>query len=88
MPQSQERFISFDRPGRPGAFDASCDGGAAITGLGVVYAPTANGPNPQIGDGMALNVLGAGTTGAFTVDATSLTPDTDYSFVRLTVTFQ
>jgi len=56
------------------------DGGAAITGFGVVYAPTAVDSNPQIGDGVATTATGTGTTGAFTVNVSGLTPNTAYSF--------
>lgn len=56
------------------------DGGAAITGVGVVYAPRAVDSNPQIGDGVATTATGTGTTGAFTVNVSGLAPGTDYSF--------
>ena len=56
------------------------DGGATITSLGVVYAPTDLDSNPQIGDGVAVTAAGTGTTGAFTVNVSSLTPNTVYSF--------
>ncbi len=36
--------------------------------------------NPQIGDGVATTATGTGTTGAFTVNVSGLTPDTVYSF--------
>jgi probable HAF family extracellular repeat protein len=56
------------------------DGGAAITGVGVVYAPTDLDSNPQIGDGVASTAVGTGATGAFTVNASGLTPATVYSY--------
>jgi probable HAF family extracellular repeat protein len=56
------------------------DGGAAITGVGVVYAPTAIDANPQIGDGVASSATGTGTTGVFTADVSGLTPGTDYTY--------
>ena len=59
----------------------SSDGGAAIIGVGVVYAPTAVGSNPQIGDPGVRTATGTGTTGVFTVNVSGLTPNTDYSFV-------
>jgi hypothetical protein len=59
---------------------AESDGGAAITGIGVVYAPTDLDSNPQIGDGVANNATGTGTTGVFTVNVSGLTPGTDYSY--------
>ena len=56
------------------------DGGAGITGIGVVYAPTAVDSNPQIGDGEASTAAGTGTTGVFMVNVSALLPGTDYSF--------
>jgi hypothetical protein len=56
------------------------DGGAAIIGVGVVYAPTVVDSTPQLGDGVASIATGTGTTGAFTVNVSGLTPNTLYSF--------
>jgi probable HAF family extracellular repeat protein len=56
------------------------DGGATITGVGVVYAPMAVDSNPQIGDGVASNATASATTGGFTVNVSGLTPGTDYSY--------
>jgi len=56
------------------------DGGATITSVGVVYAPGDVDSNPQIGDGVATNAVGSGTTGYFTVNVSGLTPDTVYSY--------
>jgi probable HAF family extracellular repeat protein len=56
------------------------DGGATITGVGVVYAPLVADSNPQIGDGVATTATGTGTTGAFTVNVSGLTPGTVYSY--------
>ena len=56
------------------------NGGAAITGLGVVYAPTATNSNPQIGGTGVTNVTGTGTGGAFAVNITGLTRGTAYTF--------
>jgi len=56
------------------------DGGAAITGVGVVFAPYFVDSNPQLGDGLASSATGTGTTGAFTVNVSGLTPNTLYSF--------
>ena len=56
------------------------DGGAATTGVGVVYAPTVVDSNPQIGDTLSSTATGTGTTGVFTVNVSGLTPETDYSF--------
>ena len=60
--------------------NVTSDGGSAITARGVVFAPTATNSNPQIGGGGVTNVAGTGTTGVFTVNATSLTSGTAYSF--------
>jgi probable HAF family extracellular repeat protein len=56
------------------------DGGAAITAVGVVYAPTYVDSNPQIGDTIASTAVGTGTTGAFTINVSGLTPNTLYSY--------
>ncbi len=56
------------------------DGGAAITGVGVVYAPTAVNSNPQPGGAGVSTATGTGTTGVFTVNVSGLTPGTDYSY--------
>jgi probable HAF family extracellular repeat protein len=56
------------------------DGGAAITGVGVVYAPMFVDSNPQIGDGLAATATGTATTGTFTVNVSALAPNTVYSF--------
>jgi len=56
------------------------DGGAAITAVGVVYAPTSVDSNPQIGDLLSSTAPGTGTTGAFTVNVSGLTPNTGYSY--------
>jgi hypothetical protein len=60
--------------------NVSSDGGAAITGVGVVYAPTAVDSNPQIGDLVASTAAGTGTTGVFAVNVSGLTPTTVYSY--------
>ncbi len=60
--------------------DVESDGGAALTGLGVVYAPTTLDSNPQLGDGMASSVAAPVTTGVFAVAVTNLLPDTTYSY--------
>ena len=56
------------------------DGGATIIGVGVVYAPLLVDSNPQIGDGVASTATGTGTTGAYTVNVSGLTPNTVYSY--------
>ena len=60
--------------------NVSSDGGAAITAVGVVFAPTAIDANPQLGDTAAGTATGAGSTGVFTVNVSGLAPGTDYSY--------
>jgi probable HAF family extracellular repeat protein len=60
--------------------NVSSDGGATITAIGVVYAPTAVDSAPQIGDAGVSIVTGTGTTGDFTVNVSGLTPGTDYTY--------
>ena len=55
-------------------------GGATVTVVGVVFAPTAVDSNPQIGDPGVSTATGTATTGVFTVNVSGLTPGTDYSF--------
>ncbi len=56
--------------------DVTSDGGAAITARGVVWSVDATNNNPTIGGGGVTNVVGTGTTGVFTVNATGLPPNT------------
>ena len=56
------------------------DGGEPITTRGVVYSLTSANSSPQLGGTGVTNVTSAGTTGAFTVSLSSLTPNTSYSF--------
>ncbi len=60
--------------------NVSSDGNATITARGIVLSPTTTNSNPQIGGTGVVNVTGTGTTGVFTVNASSLTPATTYSF--------
>ena len=60
--------------------DLASNNGAAVTSLGVVYAPTATNPNPQIGGAGVTNITGTATSGVFTVNASDLTPNTAYTF--------
>ena len=56
--------------------------GSAITNYGVVYAETGLNSDPQVG-GASVTQLVKGTTdivGAFTTNATGLTPATQYSY--------
>ena len=61
--------------------NVSSDGGQPITERGVVYALTSVNPNPQIGGTGVTKLIASGTTGAFTVGATSLTTGAVYSYV-------
>jgi hypothetical protein len=60
--------------------NVSDGGGATVTAVGVVYAPTAVDSAPQIGDVGVSIATGTGTTGVFTVNVNGLTPGTDYSY--------
>ena len=56
------------------------DGGATITARGIVFAQTSVNSDPQIGGTGVSNVTVSGTTGIFTVAASSLTPGTSYTY--------
>ena len=57
------------------------DGGLPITEQGVVFAPTATHPNPQLGDTGATHfVAGESPPGFFFVQVSGLTPGTQYSY--------
>ena len=60
--------------------DVTSDGGASITTCGVVYALTSTNANPQLNGTGVINLTTTGTTGVFTVNASSLTPGATYSF--------
>lgn len=60
--------------------NATSDGGAAITGRGVVYALTSANGNPAIGGPGVTQVAASGTTGVFTVLVAGLAPNASYSF--------
>ena len=60
--------------------NVTSEGGTAITERGVVYAVTSTNNNPQIGGAGVISLSTTGTTGAFTVSSTPLTPGTTYSF--------
>lgn len=54
---------------------------AAVDGRGVVYSLTATNDDPAIGGTGVTNLFAGGTgSGAFTVNATGLTPGTQYTF--------
>lgn len=55
-------------------------GVSAVTARGVVLAPTATNANPALGGAGVTNLTTTGSTGVFTVNATSLVPGTAYSF--------
>jgi probable HAF family extracellular repeat protein len=56
------------------------DGGAPITGVGVVYSPDYVNSNPQIGGTGVTAVAGTGTNWNFAVDVGGLAPDTGYYY--------
>ncbi len=60
--------------------NVTSDGGAAISARGVVWAQTSLNSNPTIGGANTTNVVGSGTTGVFTVSATSLPVATQISY--------
>ncbi len=60
--------------------NVTSDGGATISERGVVLAPTATNADPVIGGGGVSKIVGSGTTGVFTVNASGLSPATAYSF--------
>ncbi len=60
--------------------NVTADGGSAITARGVVYSVTATNNNPQLGGTGVTNAGSAGTTGAFTINATGLISGTSYSY--------
>jgi hypothetical protein len=60
--------------------DVTSDGGAKIDARGVVYALTSDNAAPRLGVIGVTNVSGTGTTGAFTVNVTGLTPNVSYSY--------
>lgn len=60
--------------------DVTSDGGAAITERGVVFAKTSDNVNPQLGGVGVTQVVGVGTTGAFSVNAAGLSAGTSYTF--------
>ena len=60
--------------------NVTSDGGGTITTRGVVYSTTANNTNPIIGQSGVVNVTTTGTTGVFTVGASSLANGTQYSY--------
>jgi hypothetical protein len=55
-------------------------GGAPISGRGVVYSIASANPNPVIGGAGVIQATTSGTTGAFTVAVSGLSPGTRYAF--------
>ena len=60
--------------------DVTADGGATITARGVVFSKTATNGTPQINGAGVTNLTAPGTTGVFTVNASSLDGSTSYSY--------
>ncbi|MFA6960170.1 MAG: Ig-like domain-containing protein [Opitutaceae bacterium] len=60
--------------------NVTSDGGDTVTARGVVVSVTTTNSNPQIGGMGVTNITGTGTTGVFTVGATSLSASTGYSY--------
>jgi len=60
--------------------NVTSDGASLITDRGVVYSVTTTNPDPEIGGTGVTQISTSGTTGVFTVSATSLSPLTGYSF--------
>lgn len=56
------------------------DGGAAVSVRGIVLAPTTTNNNPQLGGLGVVNLTTAGTTGVYTLNASGLSSNTQYSF--------
>ena len=65
--------------------NVSSDGGSPITERGVIYSLTSINPNPHIGAAGATKLIATGTTGVFTVNASSLTTGVSYSFVAYAI---
>ncbi|MBS1742524.1 MAG: lamin tail domain-containing protein [Bacteroidetes bacterium] len=60
--------------------NVTSDGGSTVTGRGVVYAETATNSTPAISGTGVTDLSTGGTTGAFSVSATSLAVNTQYSY--------
>ena len=60
--------------------NVTSDGGASITARGVVYSLTSANPSPQVDGAGVTNLPTSGTTGAFTINVSGLTPGATYSF--------
>lgn len=62
--------------------NVTSDGGAALSARGVVISPAALNSNPQLGGSNVTNLPAAGPhgTGVFNVNASALTPSTQYAF--------
>ncbi|MEI8017239.1 MAG: FG-GAP-like repeat-containing protein, partial [Schlesneria sp.] len=60
--------------------NVSSDGGSPITERGIAYSLTSVNPNPRIGGTGVTKLTATGTTGVFTVNASSLSSGVSYSF--------
>ncbi len=60
--------------------NVTSDGGTNILERGIVISVTGDDDNPLLGSGDSTQVTTNGTTGAFTVQVTGLSPGTSYSF--------
>lgn len=60
--------------------NVTSDGGATISERGVVYAATSANANPTINGTGVTKVTAAGATGVFTINVSSLTAGTGYSY--------
>lgn len=60
--------------------NVTSDGNGTVTARGVVYAKTSDNADPVIGGTSVTNSTTSGTTGVFTVNVTSLTAATGYTF--------
>lgn len=60
--------------------NVTSDGGQAVTVRGVVFAPVALNPNPQLGGSNVTDLPGTSGTGVFELPASGLTSGTTYAF--------
>ena len=58
----------------------SAAGDTSLTGVGVVYAPTASNPFPQLDGTSVTNLTSSAATGVMALSATGLTAGTGYSY--------
>jgi hypothetical protein len=60
--------------------NVTSDGGSTITGRGIVYSLTSTNSAPQIGGSGVTQLTTSGTTGTYTVSASSLSVNSQYSY--------